>query len=197
MAWMLAPMALLVALNAVGAAAGNLSASARLPFVAGVDRYLSPAFGLIHPRYRTPWVALAIFGAAGIVLALLGQAGTSVRGAYNVLVSMSVITLFLPYLFLFSAMIRIQSRPAPAEARRVPGGKPVAVALATLGLASTAATIVLSTIPGGDETNKPLAVIKVICGTAVLMGAGVAVFLFSRFKARREARALLDARPHS
>jgi amino acid transporter len=197
MAWMLAPMALLVALNAVGAAAGNLSASARLPFVAGVDRYLPPAFGLIHSRYRTPWVALAIFGAAGIVLALLGQAGTSVRGAYNVLVSMSVITLFLPYLFLFSAMIRIQSRPAPAEARRVPGGKPVAVALATLGLASTAATIVLSTIPGGDETNKPLAVIKVICGTAVLMGAGVAVFLFSRFKARREARALLDARPHS
>jgi len=96
---------------------------------------------------------------------------------------------------LFSAMIRIQSRPAPAEARRVPGGKPVAIVLATLGLASTAATIILSTIPGGEETNKPLAVIKVICGTAVLMGAGVAVFLFSRFKARREATALLHARP--
>jgi len=197
MGWMLAPLALLVALNAVGGAAGNLSASARLPFVAGVDRYLPPVFGRIHSRYRTPWVALAIFGAAGIVVALLGQAGTTVRGAYNVLVSMSVISLFLPYLFLFSAMIRIQSRPAPAGAGRVPGGKPVAIILATLGLASTAATIVLSTIPGGEETNKPLAVIKVICGTAVLMGAGVAVFLFSRFKARREATALLHARPNS
>ena len=185
--WLLTPMALLVALNAVGGAAGNLSASARLPFVAGVDRYLPPAFGRIHSRYRTPWVALAIFGAAGIVVALLGQAGTTVRGAYNVLVSMSVITLFLPYLFLFAAMIRIQRRPAPPEARRVPGGKPVAIFLASLGLASTAATLVLAVIPGGEETNKPLAVAKVLLGTAVLMGAGVAVFLFSRFKARYEA----------
>jgi glutamate:GABA antiporter len=159
-----------------------------LPFVAGVDRYLPAAFGNIHPRYRTPWVALAIFGAAGIVVALLGQAGTTVRGAYNVLVSMSVITLFLPYLFLFSAMIRIQRHPAPPEARCVPGGKPVAIALGTLGLASTVATIILSAIPGGEETNKPLAVIKVLLGTAVLMGAGVAVFLFSRFKARHEAK---------
>jgi amino acid transporter len=188
MGWLLAPMALLVALNAVGGAAGNLSASARLPFVAGVDRYLPPAFGRIHSRYRTPWVALAIFGAAGIVVALLGQAGTTVRGAYNVLVQMSVISLFLPYLFLFAAMIRVQSRPAPAEARRIPGGRPVAIVLATLGLASTAATIVLSTIPGGDETNKPLAVIKVLSATTVLMGAGVAIFLIARFKARRESR---------
>jgi amino acid transporter len=139
--WMLAPMALLVALNAVGGAAANLSSTARLPFVVGVDRYLPPAFGWIHPRYRTPWVAIAVYGAAGMVVALLGQAGTTVRGAYNVLVSMSVISLFMPYLFLFSAMIRMQSRPAAAGSRRVPGGKPVAILLASIGLVSTAATI--------------------------------------------------------
>ena len=138
-------------------------------------------------------MALAVYGVAGIVVALLGQAGTTVRGAYNVLVSMSVISLFLPYLFLFSAMIRMQSRPAPAGARRVPGGKPVAIALASIGLASTAATIVLSVIPGADETNKPLAVAKVVGGTAALIGAGVAVFLFSRFKARQLAKHPLQA----
>ena len=110
--WLLAPIALLVALNAVGGAAANLSSTARLPFAVGVDRYLPSAFGWIHPRYRTPWVAIAVYGAAGIVVALLSQAGTSVRGAYNVLVSMSVISLFIPYLFLFSAMIRHQGHPA-------------------------------------------------------------------------------------
>jgi amino acid transporter len=156
-----------------------------LPFVVGVDRYLPPAFGWIHPRYRTPWVAIAVYGAAGIVVALLSQAGTSVRGAYNVLVSMSVISLFIPYLFLFSAMIRHQSRPAAPEVRRVPGGKPTAIFLASIGLLSTAITIVLSAIPGGDEADKPLAVAKVLGGTFVLVGLGVAVFLFSRFKARR------------
>jgi amino acid transporter len=191
--WLLAPMALLVALNAVGGAAANLSSTARLPFVAGVDRYLPPAFGWIHARYQTPWVAIAVYGAAGMLVALLGQAGTTVRGAYNVLVSMSVISLFLPYLFLFAAMIRMQARPAAAEARRVPGGKPVAIVLASAGLASTVATIVLSVIPGADETNKPLAVAKVVGGTALLVGAGVAVFLIARFKARCETKHALKA----
>jgi amino acid transporter len=183
--WLLVPMALLVALYAVGGAAANLSSTARLPFVAGVDRYLPPAFGWIHPRFRTPWVAIAVYGAAGMVMALLGQAGTTVRGAYDVLVSMSVISLFLPYLFLFAAMIRLQSRPAPPEARRVPGGKPVAITLASIGLTSTAITIVLSVIPSGDEVNKPLAVAKVVGGTLLLVGMGVAVFLGSQLKAAR------------
>jgi len=118
-------------------------------------------------------------------VALLGQAGTSVRGAYDVLVSMSVLSLFLPYLFLFSAMIRLQRRPAGAEVRRVPGGKPVAILLALIGLASTAITIVLSVIPGAEETNKPLAVAKVIGSMTLLVALGVAVFLFSRYKTRR------------
>jgi amino acid transporter len=185
--WMLAPMALLVALNAVGGAAANLSSTARLPFVVGVDRYLPPAFGWIHPRWRTPWVAIAVYGAAGMVVALLGQAGTTVRGAYNVLVSMSVISLFLPYLFLFSAMIRMQSRPVNPEIRRVPGGRPVAIALASVGLASTAITIVLSVIPAGDEANKPLAVAKVLGATLVLVGAGVGMFVVGHVRGRHQA----------
>ncbi len=183
--WMLAPMALLVALNAVGGAAANLSSTARLPFVVGVDRYLPPAFGWIHPRFRTPWIAIAAYGGAGMAVALLSQAGTTVRGAYNVLVSMSVISLFLPYLFLFSALIRLQSRPAGPEVRRVPGGRPVAIVLASVGLLTTAITIVLSIIPGADETNKPLAVAKVLGATCVLVGLGVGMFVVGRIKGRK------------
>jgi len=102
-----------------------------------------------------------------------------------VLVSMAVIAYFIPYLFLFAAMIRLQSRPAGPEVRRVPGGKPVAIALASVGFLSTAITIVLSAIPGADEPNKPLAVAKVLGATAALIGLGVGVFLFARFKAHR------------
>ena len=185
LAWILAPMALLVALNSIGGAAGNLSAAARLPFVVGVDRYLPPAFGAIHPRFRTPWVAIGVYGAAGMLVALLGQAGTTVRGAYNLLVSMSVLSLFIPYLFLFAAMIRYQFSTTAPHIRRVPGGKPVAIALASMGFLSTAITIVLSVIPSADETNKPLAIAKVLGGTAVLVGMGVAVFLFSKWKTHR------------
>jgi len=82
-------------------------------------------------------------------------------------------------------MIRHQGHPATLEVRRVPGGKPVAIALASIGLVSTAATIVLSTIPGADEIDKPLAVAKVIGGTFVLVGLGIGVFVYARFKTGR------------
>ena len=65
--WLLVPIALLVGLNAVGGAAANLSANSRLPFVVGIHHYLPAAFGWVHSRYRTPWVAISFFGAAGMV----------------------------------------------------------------------------------------------------------------------------------
>jgi len=186
--WLMAPLALLVALNAVGGAAAYLSSSSRLPFVAGIDHYLPAVFGRVHQRFRTPWVAIAALGAAGILMALLGQAGTSVRGAYDAMVSMAVITFFLPYLFLFGAMIRLQREPAGAEVRRVPGGKPTAYALGIIGFASTSVTIVLSTIPGVDEPHKALAVVKVVGGTALLIGAGALVFALEKRRAARAVR---------
>lgn len=188
--WILAPIALLVGLNSVGGAAAYLSSTSRLPFVAGIDHYLPAAFGSIHPRYRTPWVAIGVYGLAGIAVALAGQAGTSVRGAYNVLVSMGIISYFLPYVFLFAAMIKMQGQPAGSDVRRVPGGKPVAICLGCVGLASTLLTIVLSTFPANDDPNKPLAVAKVLGGTAVLVSAGIVVFWVERRKARTRAVAV-------
>ena len=184
--WLLVPMALFVGLNSVGGAAAFLSSTSRLPFVAGIDHYLPAAFGKIHPRYRTPWVAIAVYGLAGMVVTLLGQAGTTVRGAYDVLVSMAVIAYFLPYVFLFASMIKLQSQPAGPEVRRVPGGKPVAIVLASVGLASTLLTIVLSTFPTSEETNKTLAVVKVVGGTAVLIAAGVLVFVAEKRRSMRQ-----------
>ena len=185
MLWLLAPLALFVGLNAVGSAAAFLSSTSRLPFVAGIHRCLPPVFSRIHPRYRTPWVAIGVYGLAGIVVTLLGQAGTSVRGAYEVLVSMAIIAYFLPYLFLFAAMIRLQSRPAGRDVRRVPGGRPVAIALGVIGILSTSLTILLSVVPADDEPNKTLALVKTVGGTLVMIGMGLAVFLLSRRKSER------------
>ncbi len=182
--WMLAPMALLVAVNTVGSTAANLSSTSRLPFVAGIDHYLPPIFGSVHRRYRTPWVAIAVYGLASVLVAVVGQTGTTVRGAYDVLVSMAVVSYFIPYLLLFASMIRLQSEPAGPNVRRVPGGKPVAILLGTVGLASTATTIVLSLFPGADQPDKVLAVVKVVGASVLLMGLGIGVFVAERRRAR-------------
>jgi amino acid transporter len=186
--WLLAPVALLVGLNAVGGAAAYLSSTSRLPFVAGIDHYLPPPFAWVHPRYRTPWVAIVFYGLAGTVVAILGQAGTTVRGAYDVLVSMAIICYFLPYLFMFAAMIRLQREPAGPEVRRVPGGKPVAITLASIGLVSTSLTIFLSVFPAEDEPHKVMAVVKIVGGTAIMIGLGLVLLLIARYKSRKLAQ---------
>jgi amino acid transporter len=167
--------AFLIALSNIGAAGAYLAAVARLPFVAGLDRFLPPAFGALHPTWKTPWVALLTQFFLGAVFIFLGQAGTSVKGAYDVLVSMGVITYFIPYLYLFAAMIKLQREPAGADVIRVPGGTTVAKLVATVGFLTTAMTIALSLIPQPDEPNKPLAMLKVIggCGALVLIGAWI------------------------
>lgn len=55
-----------------------------------IDPYLPKMFGSVHRRFRKPRIAIGFYGLAGIVVELLSQAGTSVHGAYDVLVSMSI-----------------------------------------------------------------------------------------------------------
>ena len=110
----------------------------------------------------------------------LGQAGTTVKGAYDVLVSMGIITYFLPYLFLFGAMFRLQCEPAGPEVIRVPGGKPTALLLSCVGFLTSLLTIALSFVPSPEETNPMLAVFKVVGGTAVLVVAGALLFWWGK-----------------
>src|SRR5207302_84106 len=113
----------------------------------------------------------------------LGQAGTSVHGAYDALVSMGIIAYFIPFLFLFAATIVLQREPAGPGVMRVPGGAPVAIALAIIGFFVTAISIVLAAIPPDDEPDKMFAVVKVVGSSLALVAAGVAVYVAGRRRA--------------
>ena len=182
--------AFLIALSNIGAAGAYLAAVARLPFVAGLDRFLPPAFGALHPRWKTPWVALLTQFVLGVVFIFLGQAGTTVKGAYDVLVSMGVITYFIPYLYLFAAMIKLQGEPAGPDVIRVPGGALMAKLVATLGFLTTLATIGLSLVPQPDEPNKPLAVFKIVGGCGALVLIGVWLYVAGKRRATRTLQSL-------
>ncbi len=176
LSWIVVAIALFVALNSIGGAASFLSSTSRLPFVAGIDRYLPKAFGRVHAKWGTPWIAVIFYGVAGMLCALLSQAGSTVQSAYDLLVSMSIITYFIPFIFLFLSMIRLQREPLPQGAIRLPGGKPVAILLASVGLITTVLTIVLAVIPSSDEPHKGIAIAKVLGSTILLIGTGIAVF---------------------
>jgi amino acid transporter len=178
--WLVPILALLVSLNAFGAVAGWFAATARLPFVAGIDRFLPRAFASLHPRWRTPHVALLVQAGIAAVFVFLGQAGTSVRGAYEVLVSMSIIGNFIPFLFMFAAMIKLQDEPAGPGVMRVPGGPGVARVLGAMGFAVSAAAIVLACVPADEEPLKMLAVTKVVGASVALVAIGAMIYLVGK-----------------
>ncbi len=177
----LAPfVALLVTVASVGGVSAWFAASSRLPFVAGVDKFLPAAFGRVHPKWETPYVAMAVQVVLAAIFVFLGQAGTSVRGAYDFLVGMGVVSYFLPFFYMFTAVIRLQREPAGPGIMRVPGGKPVAIVLSILGLLTTIVSSLLACIPPDEEPHKVLAVIKLIGSSALMVGIGAAIYWWGR-----------------
>lgn len=183
--------AVLIAISNIGAAAAFLAAAARLPFVAGIDGFLPAVFGRVHPRWHTPYASVLSQGLIGIVFVFLGQAGTSVKGAYDALVSIGVITYLVPYLFLFASLVRVQQDAAAPDVMRVPGGRPVAILLATVGFSTTAFAILLSLIPSPEEPHKFLVITKVLGSASLLIGIGLVVYWIGKSKrgAARESAA--------
>jgi amino acid transporter len=179
--------AVFLTISNIGGVGAWLTAAARLPFVAGLDRYLPPAFAWLHPRWGTPVVALLVQAAGTAVFIVLGQAGATVKGAYDVLVGMGVIVYFIPYLLMFAAYIRLQREPAGPEVRRTPGGAPVAILLGVVGFATTAISIVLAVVPPADEQHPTLAVLKIVGSSLALVVLGA--WLYARGRARRAATA--------
>ncbi len=160
-------IAAMVSLSALGGVAAWFAAAGRLPFIAGVDRYLPEVFGRLHPKWGTPYVSLLIQAAIAFVFVLLGQAGTTVKGAYDVLVSMSVIAYFIPYLLMFAALPKLDPRPASKL-------------WGALGFLTTTISIVLAAIPAADDPNKTLAVTKTIGLTLLMLGIGSLIYGLGR-----------------
>jgi glutamate:GABA antiporter len=163
-----AVVAVLITIGNLGGVGAWLACTARLPFVAGLDRKLPPAFGRLHPRWGTPHVSLYVQVAGAAVFVVLGQAGSSVQGAYEVLVNIGVISYFIPYLLLFAAMIKLAR------------GRLVARALAALGLIVTAISIVLAALPPEDAEDPGLVVGKVVGSCAALLVVGALLYARGR-----------------
>lgn len=175
--------AVLVALSCLGSTGAWLGSVARIPFVAGIDRYVPAVFGRMHPRWGSPVAALIAQAVIAAIFIFLGQGGESVRGAYDVLVSSTVIITLVPFLFLFGSALKFHAAPQTSTMVPIPGGKWTVALAALVGLATTASAIIFAGFPADDDPNKPLAVAKVIGLTALVLFGGVAIYLLGRRRA--------------
>ena len=105
---------LLLVIGSIGGVNSWVAGAARVPFAAGVDAVLPASFARLHPRYRTPHVALIVQGIAASLLFLasvlvsLGGEQTTVQESYDILVNLTILVYFGPYLYLFAAWIRLR-----------------------------------------------------------------------------------------
>jgi amino acid transporter len=170
----------LLTVNAIAGVTSWTAGAARVPFAAGVDAAMPAAFARLHPRYRTPHVALVIqsLASSAIFLASLfvtiaGRA-SSIQDAYDIMVNLTILIYFVPYLYSFVAQIRLVPE-APKS-------------LAVLGFTATAISMALTFVPP-PGSNALTYEVNVIVQAAIMSAIGGALYLWSGRAARRQSPA--------
>ena len=161
----------LVLLSAVGQFSGLGAAASRLPFAAGVDNLLPPAFARLHPRWGTPYVAILAMGLIATVVLVGMQLGDTALAAYQALVSLMVITGFLPYVYVFGCAWKLGVRWSSIS-----------------GWAVTAIALASSMVPSSDVTNVWGFEAKLLLGTVGTVGAAWLLFRDAQIRYHVEDR---------
>jgi len=171
---------LLLAVGAIGGTNSWVAGSARVPFAAGVDAVLPSAFARLHDRYRTPHVALIIQAAAATLLFLasvfvsFGGEQTTVQEAYDIMVNLTILVYFVPYLYLFAAWVRLRrsetTAATTADVFNMPGGRAGVLLVAACGFLATLIAIGLVFVPPPDTES-------VLNYEANLMGQSILLFI--------------------
>lgn len=173
---LVAPLALFEFIAILGTASAWFSGSARLPFVAGIDHYLPPALGKIHPRYHTPYVALCVFAGLSSILILLSYAGASVSEAYLTLLSLAVVLQMVPSVYMFAALWKVISAlPAEAGSRRYNRLNAIS------GMVTSLLGLGLAFVPAAEV--RSVGIYEAKLGAAAVAVVGSALFFY--FAARR------------
>jgi uncharacterized membrane protein len=105
-----------------------------------------------------------------------------------VVVDITIILYFIPFLYMFAAAIKLANRPdrkMNPHAVLVPGGKAGVWVACGLATSVTVLSIVVSVFPPGDSSNRTLFVVKVMGTTIAAIAIGLV--LYFRGARRRES----------
>ena len=178
--WVAPVAAALYTVSNVAGVGAWLSGPARVAFVIGLDRYFPPAFGKVHPKWRTPYVAILVQAVLATVFLLVSQLGkgSTVEHAYLILLDTQLLVYFIPYVYLFLCLLR-QARGS-AQTSPLPGGRVGATLAGLCGLGVTAFAMIVASIPPGDAPNRGVFAAKVIGGAAAFVALGGLIYLRAR-----------------
>ena len=182
--------AILVVFGNAGGVGATVAGVARIPFVVGIDRYMPAVFGRIHPRWKTPWIAMLVQAGISIAILLATQWKSTANNAYYFLVDATNILYFIPFVYIYAAVIRLAyvgNRDGNKDAVLIPGGKVGVWVAGSVAMFVTVMAIVFSFVPSPGET-KWIFEIKLVLGTIGFIGIGLILYYRGWSAKRREAR---------
>jgi len=180
MAWLASAAAAMYVIGNVGSVGAWLTGPARVAFVIGLDRYFPPAFGRIHPKWKTPYVAIltqAILASVFLLVSVLGH-GTTVEKAYLIILDTMLLVYFIPYIYLFLCYLNDRLRHADGAVGGVARARSALIGLAGLSLALLA--MIIATVPPGGTSDPWLFRVKVIGGAGAFVVLGVVIYFRGR-----------------
>jgi len=186
--------AVMVVFGNAGGVGATVAGVARIPFVVGIDRYMPAAFGKIHPRWKTPWVSMLVQAGISCTILFLIQLNETANSAYFILVDASNILYFIPFIYVYAAVIRLAyraDRDSNKEAVLIPGGKFGVWLAGSLALAVVVVAIALSFIPPAESPHKWLFEGKLVGGT--VMGILIGLVLYARGARAKRREAAMQA----
>jgi APA family basic amino acid/polyamine antiporter len=142
-------LSMLVAMN------GTIMSGARIPFAVARDRYFFPALAQIHPRFRTPSVAIIVQAALTIILLLLG-------GSFRQFFTLAIFAEWLFYMVAASTVFLFRRRNPQAPRPYRVWGYPLVPSLFVL-----AAARVLYFTFRGNWPNSGYGSIVILAGIPV------------------------------
>ncbi|HEY2446645.1 MAG TPA: APC family permease [Rhizomicrobium sp.] len=194
--WLVVPALGLFALAMLGGFTAWFGVGARLPFAAGLDHFLPPVFARRSPKTGAPVAAILLQGGLMLALVIVSQAGASVAAAYDLLVAMSILTVAIPYVFMFAAYLKSAQLPAVAGAWAPPGGRRTSIVLALLGQISTLIAIACSLVPNSGDAHPIAGLLKIVLSTLAMLAAGLLFYWLAdrRRRARQIDERLIEER---
>ncbi|MFB0518092.1 MAG: APC family permease [Acidobacteriota bacterium] len=179
-------VAILVVLSGLGAAGAWLGGTARILFVAGLDKHLPAPLAKVHPRWGTPHIAILLQGILSTVFIIMSFTGSSIKDAYMILLDMVIVIYFIPYLYMFASLIALRRKKVEAtKAILIPGGKTGAWLTSLVGFGATLLAIIMATVPSEAIKNVWLYEAKVLGGCAAFLLTGTLIYLASKAKRKK------------
>ena len=134
---------------------GTIMSGARIPFAVARDRYFFSALADVHPRFRTPSVAIVVQAALAVFLLLFG-------GSFRQFFSLTIFAEWLFYMIAASTVFIFRRRDPQAVRPYRVWGYPVVPALFVL-----ASTVLLYYTFTDNLRNSALGCLVILAGIPV------------------------------